>query len=67
MTTKAYTNAAEWFAAQSFHPIAEAQAEAERQRRARCRANVFHVFDEQIAEIDRRIAEAQAAIAGGAK
>lgn len=67
MTKKAYTNAAEWFAEQSFYPVAEAQAEAERQRRARCRANVFHVFDKEIAEIDRRIAEAQAAIAGGVK
>jgi hypothetical protein len=63
MTKKAYTNAAEWFAAQSFHPIAEAQARAERQRHARAVETVLSTYDEQIAEIDRRIA----ALAGGAQ
>jgi hypothetical protein len=62
MTKQAYTNAAEWFAAQSFHPIAEAQAAEARRQRARAAEAVLRAYDARIAELDRLIA-----LEGGAK
>lgn len=63
MTRKAYTNAAEWFSKQSFHPVAEAQAEADRLRRARAVETVLRTYDEQITAIDQQLA----ALSGGAQ
>ena len=61
MTKQAYTNAAQWFSAQSFHPIAEAQAQVERQRQAHARDVVLGAFGQKIAELDRLIAQAETA------
>lgn len=61
MTKQAYTEAARWFAVQSFHPVAEAQVQAERQQHARARDVVLGAFDQKLAELDRLIADAEAA------